>query len=460
MLKSRLFWKFFLSMMFVVLLTVFLSIRFEHFVKKNQSPQIIQQTISQLLDFRDELTLALEVEDFETLTTLLADNPRYSQQILIFDEFSNEILGREHFPLSPIQRRFNHRLSKEFVKRGIALKTTVISDFGQAFYLHIQPTMLYHPLFSPRIAGTLMRVALLLIFTAVVCYVLTRMLIVRIKRLQQATRQLADGDYQTLMTSKTDMSSNDELGQLEKDFYQMSQRLAISQQQRQQMLGDISHELRSPLTRMQIALALVQDKFPESQQYITRAEKETQRMGELISQIITLQKLSLYGQKEKRQQINVIELLSDIIDDATYEYQHKNKYISLHSEEKNKNWQMDGNAEQLHSAFENIIRNALSYTKTDSTVEVTIAMHKKNHQIVIKDYGSGIVQEDLADNGVDIFQPFVRLDSSRNRKTGGYGLGLSIAKTIIEQHNGTISAENHHAPTGEILGLVISVSLP
>ncbi len=447
-------------MMFVVLLTVFLSIRFEHFVRKNQSPQIIQQTISQLLDFRDELTLALEVEDLETLTKLLAENPKYNQQILIFDEYSNEILGRERFPLSPMQRRFNHRLNKEFAEQGIALETTVISDFGQAFYLHMQPTMLYHPLLSPRIAGTLMRVALLLIFTAVVCYLLTRMLIVRIKRLQQATRQLADGDYQTLMTSKTDIRSNDELGQLEKDFYHMSQQLAISQQQRQQMLGDISHELRSPLTRMQIALALVQDKFPESQLYITRAEKETQRMGELISQIIALQKLSLYGQQEKRQQINVIELLSDIIDDATYEYQHKNKSISLHSEEKNKNWQMVGNAEQLHSAFENIIRNALSYTKTDSTVEVTVAMHQKNHQIVIKDYGSGIAEADLADNSVDIFQPFVRLDSSRNRKTGGYGLGLSIAKTIIEQHNGTISAENHYAPTGEILGLVICVSLP
>ncbi len=129
MLKSRLFWKFFLSMMFIVLLTVFLSIRFEHFVRKNQSPQIIQQTISQLLDFRDDLTLALEVEDLETLTTLLAENPRYSQQILIFDEYSNEILGREHFPLSPMQRRFNHRLNKEFAKRGISLETMVISDF-------------------------------------------------------------------------------------------------------------------------------------------------------------------------------------------------------------------------------------------------------------------------------------------------------------------------------------------
>ncbi len=447
-------------MMFVVLLTVFLSIHFEHFVRKNQSPQIIQQTISQLLDFRDELILALEVEDLETLTKLLAENPKYSQQILIFDEFANEIQDREQFPLSPMQQRFNHRLSKEFAEQGIALETTIISDFGQVFYLHMQPTMLYHPLFSPRIAGTLMRVTLLLIFTAVVCYLLTRMLISRIKRLQQATRQLADGDYQTLVTSKTDISRNDELGQLEKDFYHMSQQLAISQQQRQQMLGDISHELRSPLTRMQIALALVQDKFPESEQYITRAEKETQRMSELISQIIALQKLSLYGQQEKQQQVNLIELLSDIIDDATYEYQHKNKYISLHSEEKNKNWQMVGNAEQLHSAFENIIRNALSYTKTDSTVEVSIAMHQKNHQIIIKDYGSGIAEADLADNSVDIFQPFVRLDSSRNRKTGGYGLGLSIAKTIIEQHDGTISAANHYAPTGEIRGLVICVTLP
>ncbi|MBS9780287.1 MAG: HAMP domain-containing protein, partial [Moraxellaceae bacterium] len=304
MLKSRLFWKFFLSMMFVVLLTVFLSINFEKFVRKQQSPHIIQQTINQLVDFRDELTLALELEDFATLTKLLEEKPKYSQQILIFDEFDNEILGREQFSLPPIKHRFNHRLSKEFTEQGIELETTVISDFGQVFYLQMQPTMLYKPWLSPRIAGTFLRVTLLLIFTAIVCYLLTRMLILRINRLQQATQQLANGNYQPLISKQ--INSNDELGKLEKDFYQMSQQLATSQQQRKQMLSDISHELRSPLTRMQIALALVEDKFPESQPYISRAEKETQRMGELISQIIKLQKLSLYGQDKNRQQIDLI----------------------------------------------------------------------------------------------------------------------------------------------------------
>ncbi len=455
MLKSRLFWKFFLSMMFVVLLTVFLSINFEKFVRKQQSPQIIQQTINQLVDFRDGLTLALEVEDFVTLTKLLAENPKYSQQILIFDEFDNEILGRKQFSLPPIKQRFNHRLSKEFSQQGIELETTVISDFGQVFYLQMQPTMLYKPWLSPRIAGTFLRVALLLIFTAIVCYFLTRMLILRINRLQQATQQLANGNYQTSIIKQ--INSNDELGQLEKDFYQMSQQLATSQQQRKQMLSDISHELRSPLTRMQIALALVEDKFPESRPYISRAEKETQRMGELISQIIELQKLSLYGQDENRQQIDLIKLITSIIDDANYEYQQQNKQTQLQSNLKT--CLIYGNEEQLHSALENIIRNGLSHTKTDSTVKVSIVKNKQDYQIHIKDYGGGIDDKDLNDKNIDIFQPFVRLDSSRNRKTGGYGLGLSIAKTIIEQHNGTITADNHYAENGEKVGLVIRVEL-
>ncbi len=516
MLTSRLFWKFFLSMMFVVLLTVFLSIHFEKFVRQHQSPQTIQQTIEQLVGFRDEVIVALQAEDFATLEQLLADNPQYSQQIIIFDDSNHKILQQQAFHSSPMRHRFNHHLTKEFAEQGIHLNTRVVSNFGKVFYLKMQPTMTYSPLFSPRTAGTLVRVGLLLIFTAMVCYLLTRMLIVRINRLQHATQQLAHGNYQAsilnlpqpLFTKEggsppfskvgesgknetvfrplarqrlclreggfektltrfgrrfNRINDNDELGQLEKAFYQMSQQLATSQQQRKQMLSDISHELRSPLTRMQIALALVEDKFPESQPYITRAEKETQRMGELISQIIQLQKLSLYGQEEKKQSIDLIKLISDIINDANYEYQQQNKQAQLQT--RLQICPINGNEEQLHSAFENIIRNGLSHSKTDSTVEVSIEKNKQNYHIEIKDYGGGIDEEVLTDKSKDIFQPFVRLDSSRNRKTGGYGLGLSIAKTIIEQHNGTITAdnhysENHYAESRKRVGLVMRVGLP
>ncbi len=438
--------------MLVVLLTAFLSVKFEHVVSKFQSPQKVQQTINQLIDFRDELILALETEDFDVVSQLLLENRQYYQQFLIFDEFSNEVLGREQLILSPIQQRFNQQLTNKFIEQRIDLTTMVVSDFGQIFYLKIQPMMPYHPLFSPRVAGSLIRIGLLVLFSAVACYLLAKTLTLRIKRLQQATRKTASGDYQTEF-SNSDWG-RDELGQLGNDFQKMAQQLMRSQQQRQQMLSDISHELRSPLARMQVALAIVQDRFPDTKQQIVRAEKEVMRMRELITQIIQLQKLSLYDKEEAKQSVNLIALLEKIIDDANYEYQATNKQITLTTNQKQ--CILNGNNKQLYSAFENIIRNALSHTKEQTTAEVSI--EKKNHyfHIRVKDYGSGIVDKNLTNKRQDIFQPFVRLDSSRNRQTGGYGLGLSIAKAVIEKHHGTIDAYNHQSPSG----LIIRVTLP
>ncbi len=434
--------------MLVVLLTTFLSIRFEHFVRKHQSPEKIQQTITQLIDFREKLILALEIESFDTVSELLEEKPEYHQQFLIFDDFSNEILGREKLILSPMERRFNHQLSNEFRKRGLELNSTVISDFGNIFYLQIQPIMPYNPLFSPRIAGTMTRLLLLIVLSGIACYWLTKMLTRRINRLQQATQQLTNEEFYTEF-AHIDWGK-DELGQLGDDFQQMAKQLAISQQQRQQMLSDISHELRSPLARLQVALAIIQDKFPETEQHLIKADKEVVRINEFITQILHLQKISL-DHTENKEQIDLIKVIKNIIDDAHYEYQDSDKTIVLNSDKTA--CYLPANKEQLHSAFENIIRNALSHTKPQTTVDVTISQQDKIVHIAVKDYGDGITDNQSIQ---DIFQPFVRLDSSRNRKTGGYGLGLSIVKAVIEKHQGNITAENHQSPSG----LIIQVSLP
>lgn len=444
---QRLFWQFFLSIMAVVLLTAALSIQFERFVRKHQSPQQIDANIAHLLTFRDELISLLAQEDFATLTDRLLKQPEYYQQFLIFDEFANELFDRIYEDSPPTNKRFDYMLHQEFKSRGLALNTWVTSDWGQLFYLQIQPRMHFQPLFSPRFAGTVVRTLLLLLLSGLVCYLLTRRLTRRIGYLQQAVQRLSAGQYAQAFEHKKPFT-NDELGQLSKDFQQMAKQLAQSEQARKRMLTDISHELRSPLARLQVALAIARDRFPAAEPLILRVEKEAQRMNQLIAQIIKIQKQEI-GQNENSYPVEINALLSKLLDDVRYEYQQTDQSIYAVFNEKQL-W-VSGQATQLQSAFENIFRNAMSHTPENSQVEIAVWRQKGQGIITVKDAGGGVAEHELE----KIFQPFVRLDNSRNRRTGGYGLGLSIAKTIITQHQGRIWAENIN-PTG----LQITITLP
>lgn len=434
--------------MFVVLLAAILSMQLERFIQSSISQQRIEQTIDELIDFRDELSAALEIEDFDTVAALLLDDDRFYRQFLVLDEFGNEILGRQQLPQDAIRHRFNHTLSNEFKARGLALSTIIISNNGQLFEIQIQPRMLFQPLLSPQLAGTIIRIALLVLISAVVCYFLTRALTQRIRLLQQATKALTAGNY-TAAFPNTTQFNQDELGQLGKDFSLLAQRLEDSQHARKQMLSDISHELRSPLARMQVALEITRDKFPAAETQIARIEKEALRMNELITQIIHIQKSALGTDNEKRQQVDLITILEKVINNVRYEYQATSKAIQLSTQVSTAH--LLGLEEPLFQAFENIIRNAMSHTKENTCVAVDVSRSAQYWLITVKDYGTGIPDTELG----HIFHPFVRLDSSRNRKTGGYGLGLSIAKSVIKRHNGTIQANNQQDS-----GLLISIQLP
>lgn len=449
-------------MMAVVLLTAVLSMQFERFVRQYQSPQRIENSIAELIDFRDNMVELLESGNIDELRDLFIQHPRFRRQFLIFDTWDNELFDREQLLLPTLQKRFNYGLGKEFKQRGLAFSTPVISDYGQAFYIEIQPNILFNPLFSPRFAGTLVRTALLVLLSAVVCYFLTRTLTRRIRHLQQATHHLSAENYRQALP--VDMRfSKDELGQLGRDFQAMAERLDTANHARKQMLSDISHELRSPLARMQVALEITRERFPETEGQIARVEKESQRMSELIAQIIEMQKLAL-AEAQHTTSVDLVAVLQAVIADARYEYQHSQKSLELtiDTTEKSSNTAFEhgvvqqamtrGVDTQLHSAFENLVRNALSHTAENSTVTLRLSRETTHWRIEISDYGNGVATADLD----AIFQPFVRLDSSRNRQTGGYGLGLSIAKAIIESHRGSITAENRHT----VSGLCVTVFLP
>lgn len=437
--------------MLVVVVTSALSLAFEKFLRSQQSDRQINHNIDQLLAFRQQLSTELITEDFTTIRHLLGDNPQYESQFLIFDDYDNEILGRENLRKLPFRQHFDHPLMNEFKARQLQLFTEIISDSGAIYYIELSPKISFTPLLSPRFSGAILRFILWFLLTAIVCYALTRALTKQIHLLQRATQRLADGDFHGAFPPHYRFS-HDELGQLGKDFQRMASQLDASQRARKQMLSDISHELRSPLARMQVALEIARTRLthtPPTDNFaqLERLETEIVRLNTLIGQIIHIQQLQL-DNVVKADWVLLNQLLTTIVADVNYEYQQQDKRanFSLASE----NIKTLGDANLLHSALENIVRNAMSHTAQYSIVNIELSIKSNNAIITICDQGSGIPAADSA----RIFQPFVRLDSSRNRQTGGYGLGLFISKAVIEKHGGSIVVNNHAEG-----GLVVTVSL-
>ena len=276
---------------------------------------------------------------------------------------------------------------------------------------------------------------------------------------------MIDGDYQ----ANPDLSKmgDDELGLLAKDVAKLSIRLAESELARKQMLSDISHELRSPLARLEVATELTRDFAPNTSRYLDRIDKESARMNELIEQIIHIQSLQMQQytiDNLENEAVNLSEIISEIGQDVCFEFQHKNVRWQwqpsrlLSKSDTDFSWTVLGNQEQLHSAFENVIRNAFMHTEAGSTVSAEmkeVEMDNKSHaiEITITDEGGGVAEKDLD----RIFQPFVRLDSARHRETGGYGLGLAIVHAVVIAHKGYINVYNRQ---DGIKGLMMQITLP
>ena len=287
--------------------------------------------------------------------------------------------------------------------------------------------------------------SLALTLSALICFILARYLTRNIKQLSVASRALAGGDL-TARATLSNLSKNDELSELGNDFNRMASALEESTKQQKRLVRDISHELRSPLARLQISLELAKQKGGSEE--LDRIDTEASRLNDLIGQLLSIPEQS----SQLNDTIDLIELIKDILNDGEIEAQVKKVHLEFKS---NINEALvSANLSELHSALENIIRNAIKYTYDDSIVSVNIQKEDKKYGaeyiITVSDNGPGVPEEDLE----KIFEPFYRVDQARNRKTGGYGVGLAIAHRIINTHGGYIKAINKNN------GLSIKISLP
>jgi two-component system, OmpR family, sensor histidine kinase CpxA len=288
--------------------------------------------------------------------------------------------------------------------------------------------------------------------SGLVCYVLARYLTAPIVRLRAATQLLAAGDL-TARAAALPMRRRDEIGELVRDFDAMAERLEGLVNAQSHLLNDVSHELRSPLARLNVALGLARRRTgPDAQGALERIELEADRLNELIGRLLTLARLEGGEDSMQKSQIHLEDLLRQIAEDADFEAQSRNCRVHHIIDQ---DCVVMGNPALLHSAIENVVRNATRYTSEGTIVEVRLEKADRANGpeavLTVLDSGPGVPQDALD----KLFQPFYRLDDARNRETGGVGLGLAITERTVRLHGGSVSAANR--PEG---GLVVEIRLP
>jgi two-component system sensor histidine kinase CpxA len=289
--------------------------------------------------------------------------------------------------------------------------------------------------------------------SGLVCYFLAWYMTKPVARLRAATQQLAAGDL-TARAGDPGSRRRDEIAGLIRDFDSMAERLETLVKAQSRLLNDISHELRSPLARLNVALGLARQRSgPESATMLERIEMEAGRLNELIGRLLTLARMEDGEQRAPSTPVLLDEVVLGVAEDAEFEAQARHCHVQ--SEIPAGSWGVRGDASLLHSAIENVLRNAIRYTREGSTVKIhlekTIRAGGAEAVVRVTDCGDGVPTDALE----KLFQPFYRLDDARGRQTGGVGLGLAITERAVRFHGGRVKATNRAEG-----GLMVEIYLP
>ena len=292
----------------------------------------------------------------------------------------------------------------------------------------------------------------ILIISGAVCYILARYLTSPLIALRDATRRVASGEL-SVRIAHTIGNRKDELSELAGDFDHMTERIELLMTSQRQLLGDISHELRSPLARLNVALELARRYTgPKAQNPLTRIEHEAQSLNKLIGHVLTLTRLESGFDRIQMKSVSLSALVQEISADADFEAQGNYRNVKLSEIDA---CVVQGSEELLRQAIENIVRNAIQYTVESTSVEISLKKVETDSEpyaeITVRDHGPGVPDADIH----KIFLPFFRVSNARERKTGGTGLGLAISLRAVNLHHGALKAAN--APEG---GLIVTLHLP
>ncbi|MES0371283.1 MAG: ATP-binding protein [Mariprofundaceae bacterium] len=380
-------------------------------------------------------------------------------RILVVDSKEGETLRGRHLPphLMAHMRQALDRdgaVESEFEEQKI-LSLPIGSSDGSRYRLITEMPGKFSGIRNQRLGGVRdgvrqfagSRMLIAFAITALICLMIAYFLVRPIRQMQQAARSLGEGD----LSARTKMGRRrDEIGDLAREFDKMAARIESMMQAQQRLLRDVSHELRSPLARLKVALELARQRSGgAAESELNRIEHEADMVDAMIGDLLALVRIESGVQNEKKELVDLAGLIESVIADANFEFSDRKRDVQLIKEQP---CQVYGDGSLLRSSIENVIRNAMSYSEADSTVEVMLLQRADGMtEISVRDYGRGVPAESLA----KLFDPFYRVGEARDRESGGFGLGLSIAARVVHSHGGSIEAVN-----AEGGGLKVTVALP
>jgi len=278
--------------------------------------------------------------------------------------------------------------------------------------------------------------------TGLLCWLASIGVISPIRRIATTIALFGQGD----LTARVKTRRPDEIGQLGRSFNQMAERLERLIVSERRLLGDISHELRSPLARLKFAVKLARTS-PDPKAALDRIERDVDRITSLVADIVEITFIESDPTVQDTGRVHIGEVLEEIVRDCALEAQFRECSIDFSGSLRG---EVLGNRELLRRAIENVIRNSIRYSPQHSAIRVATIETDREATITVRDFGPGVPDEML----IRIFDPFFRVEEARNTNGGGSGMGLSIAKRAVQLHHGTIVAENASP------GLRVRITIP
>jgi signal transduction histidine kinase len=394
-----------------------------------------------------------ETEGKETLKSYLDElQGKKTVRFYFFDEDGNPLLDRAAPP--PVQkiaankeslaRIAEQNLSAVNVRQGIAVRL-VSGPSGKKYSLAFQtsPSQLL-PMSEAVGKHPYLRLLVISLLASGLCLLLTLHITRPLGKLRHAASDIAAGKLKTRVKPELGRRQ-DEIGTLGADFDRMAEQIESLVTAQRDLLGDVSHELRSPLSRLIVALSLLkQAGKDEAKEYESRIGLEAERLDKLIGQLLTLTRIDSGVDSSLRETFDLTNLAQEVAADGDFEakvHQRAVRFVASDS------CSMTGVAELIRSAIENVVRNAIRHTPPGTVVDVTIERRGSFALLRVSDCGPGVPPEMLE----KIFLPFHRVDN----KNSGAGLGLAIADRVIKTHHGNITAYNARGG-----GLVVEIQLP
>ncbi|TQV73734.1 HAMP domain-containing protein [Aliikangiella marina] len=432
--KLKLFWKilgwFWLTI--VVLITLF------SFIAYINSGKVHFRVLPPPIMMELENATVKAQNYFNRTETRQGRSKRRMREVFILNSQGEEYLGR---PVPAILSELHSRVQRAdrpltaFRKQEAFVGGLPLQIQGEPYRLYMQQRS---RMFSVHLVRSFFRdITKTLLFAVFVIsfpvsFLLSWVITKPIRQFQLATQEIKANLANRSNLVKLNNRS-DEFGELAQDFEDMANHLSRLLSSQKQLVSDVSHELRSPLSRLKIALGLMEKNSQDKN--IERIKLEARRMEDMLENILTLSRLDADEIDTQKEPCDLSKIVQSVINDAQFEASEAS--INIKSQIL-PNCDLRGVQEALYSGIENIIRNAVRYTGQGGTITITLENTDDHYLLTVADSGPGVPEDELD----SLFEPFYRAEFARTRETGGVGLGLSIAKRAFALNGGTITAKN------------------